>query len=157
MADDTIEGMHADLYALIVYLHADSNRDLLTGIVREELSINQLRLLDRLRGGRRHPTIANAAQMLHVTVAAASRIVDGLARKDLVRRESDESDYRAKRIVITEKGERVVNRLHAARLEHVERFTDELDDDERKQLRGALTVLLEREPIAACRPLAPPA
>lgn len=141
-----------DLYALVVYLHVSCNRDLLTAIGREELSFNQLQLLERLRAGRRRPTITQAASILHVTIAAASRMVDGLARRGLVRRETDDDNYRAKRITITDRGEEVIGRLHAARLEGVLNFTERLKPGERDKLHAALRPVLEREQIVTYRP-----
>jgi DNA-binding MarR family transcriptional regulator len=141
-----------DLYALVVYLHVSCNRDLLTAIGREELSFNQLQLLERLRAGRRRPTITQAASILHVTIAAASRMVDSLARRGLVHRETDDDNYRAKRIVITDRGEQVIARLHAARLDGVAAFTERLKAGERDQLHAALRPVLEREHITAYHP-----
>jgi DNA-binding MarR family transcriptional regulator len=148
--------LHADLYALVVYLHASCNGDLLDAIVHEQLSFGQLRLLERLRSGMR-PTIGQAAKIMHVSAAAASRIVDGLARRDLVHRIEDDNDYRAKRIVITEKGEAAIARLHACRYDQITAFAGELDPDEREQVERTLELLLKREQIRAFRPLAPAA
>lgn len=142
---------------MVVYLHADTNRDLLEGIVREQLSISQLILLEQLRGHHIRPTMRQAAALMRVSQAGASRIVAGLAERGLVTRAGDDHDYRAKRIAITARGEQVVASMHAARLEHVETFVGELDPDERRQLRATLQELLKREQIAAYRPLIPAA
>src|SRR4051794_255858 len=88
-----------ELYALVTYLHSSAHRDLLNAIAAEQLTFNQLQLLDYLR--RRHrPTLAQAAAVMHVTKGSASRAVEQLARRGLVRREPDERDNRAKRLVI---------------------------------------------------------
>jgi DNA-binding MarR family transcriptional regulator len=150
-----VDGVAGDLYALVVYLHASANRDLLDNVAREQLSFSQLMLLERLRGGRRRPTMRQVASYLNVSPAGASRIVDELARRGLVRREKDERDFRAKRVLITDRGEDVITRLHAARLERIATFAlDELDDEQRDRFARALAPLVERERIAACRPRA---
>lgn len=143
-----------DLYALVVYLHASCNRDLLDAIAAEQLSFNQLQLLERLRGGRRKPTMRQAAAQLHVTQAATTRLVDALARRGLVQREPDERDYRAKRVVITDRGEEVITRLHAARLDRIIAFAQGLSAGEREALERGLAKVVQRESIAACRPAA---
>lgn len=143
-----------ELYALVVYLHASANRDLLTAIAREELTFTQLALLDRLRGGRAKPTVRQAASMLDVSQPAASRLVHQLAVRGLVQREADERDTRVKRIAITDRGEAVIVRLHACRIEHVERFTHGLTVAQRQQLEQALADVTAREEIAAYRPAA---
>jgi DNA-binding MarR family transcriptional regulator len=152
MAEGAQPDLSSDLYALVVYLHASCNRDLLDAIAHEQLSFSQLQLLERLRSGRRRPTITQAAAMMHVSQAAASRNVDGLARRGLVLREVDDDNFRTKRLVITERGEQAIARLHAVRLAQIDTFTAQLAPDERDQLRATLTKLLEREQIAAYRP-----
>jgi DNA-binding MarR family transcriptional regulator len=142
-----------DLYALVVYLHSSCNRDLLEAIGREQLSFSQLRLLERLRGGHMHPTVRQAAALIDVRPNTASELVDSLARRGLVRREPDDNDYRAKRITVTQRGEGVIGRLHAARQGGILRFTEELTAKERQQLHAGLRPLLKHEQIAACRPL----
>lgn len=140
-----------NLYALVTYLQTSYNRELLDAIAREQLTFTQLQLLERLRGGYK-PTIRQVATILHVTPAGASRIVEGLARRGLVLRETAEADGRAKRVSITPRGEEVFPRLHAARLDRIQAFARDLSDEERKQLDRALSKLAERDPIAACRP-----
>lgn len=154
MTDETpAPDISDDLYALVVYLHASSNHDLLEAIGREQLSFSQLQLLERLRAGRMKPTIRQAAAMIQVRPNTASELVDTLARRGLVRRDQDDNDYRAKRITITERGEEVITRLHAARQGSIVMFTEQLAAKEREQLHAALGPLLERDQIAACRPL----
>lgn len=152
MADDEAPDLTGDLYALVVYLHASCNRDLLDAIGREQLSYNQLQLLDQLRGGRRRPTVRQAAAMIHLTPQGASRLADHLAQEGLIQRELDDDDYRAKRLVITEKGERVIARLHAARLDVIANFAEQLPADEAESLHAGLRPLLEHDHIAAFRP-----
>lgn len=144
-----------DLYALVHYLHVDCHQDLLDAIAREQLSFSQLQLLERLRRGGYHPTIRQAAALMHISVGAASRGVEALAQRGLVRREGHERDERAKRVVITDRGAEVITRLHAARLDGVAAVNESLTDPERRQLRKALEPLRERtDPY---RPKPPPA
>lgn len=136
------------LYAFVLYLHASCNRDLLEAIIRERIGFSALILLERLRGGHRRPTIRQAAALMHVSTSGASRIVDALAREGLVTRESDDDDYRSKRILITERGEEVVGRLHAIRREQIRSFAEQLDDEE----RAGLERVCRRPEIAALLP-----
>jgi DNA-binding MarR family transcriptional regulator len=140
-----------DLYALVAYLHASCNRDLLDAIAREQLSFSQLQLLERLRGAWRSPTIGQAAALMHVSRAGASRIVDGLARRGMVQRQADEADYRAKRIRITERGEEAIKRLHAPRRAAIEAFVESLAPGAREQLQAALRLVLQREQVSTYR------
>lgn len=157
MADAETPGVADNLYALTVYLHAGCNRDLLDAIHAEEISLSQLQLLDRLRSGRRRPNVAQAARLIHRSPAGTSRLVDELARRGLIRREGDEGDFRSKRLVITDRGEQVIARLHAARYDQVVAFTEELEPDERDQLQAALVQVLSRNEISQYRPQPVPA
>lgn len=81
------------------------------------------------------------AEALGVSVATASRTVDALASRELVRRESDPSDARAVRVAATARGRRehMVRRERFVRA--LERLLDELPDRERRQLATSLESL----------------
>lgn len=143
-----------DLYSLVSHVHESCNRDLLDAIAREELSFSQLQLLERLRTGMR-PTVRQAAAILHVSCAGASRMIDSLARRGLVRREADDRDFRAKRLEITDRGLEAIQRLHAARLEGIQAFTRRLHPDDQKRLQTAIRRTMGRDELAARRPPRP--
>ena len=57
-----------------------------------------------------------------------------------------------KRISLTEAGRTASRRLNAARLNGLQRFTENLNENERSKLATALEALLQRDEVAACRP-----
>ena len=57
-----------------------------------------------------------------------------------------------KRVCLTDGGRTVIRRLNAARLSGLEQFAQTLTAAERRSLASALSRLLEREDVAACRP-----
>lgn len=140
-----------DLYGLVTYLGAAGHRELLHAIAREELSYSQIVLLDELAEGRR-PTIREAAMMMHLAPHSGSRIVAQLARRGLVRREEDDGSYRTKRVVITDRGRRALDRLHAARRDAIEAFSQQLEPAKRSQLQTAIRSCVDREHLAAHEP-----
>jgi DNA-binding MarR family transcriptional regulator len=81
------------------------------------------------------------AEALGVSVATASRTVDTLEARGLVRRETDPVDARAVRVAPTARG----RREHAARrarfVDALERLMDELSEHERRQLAESLETL----------------
>ena len=79
-------------------------------------------------------------------------MVDDLVRRGFAQRHEDEEDRRMKRVCLTEGGRTVIRRLNAARLNGLEQFSKTLTTTERRSLAHALSHLLEREDIAACRP-----
>jgi DNA-binding MarR family transcriptional regulator len=141
----------ADLYALIVYLHKNCNSDLFEAVGALELTLTQIKLLHHLEEAERDLTLKEGAELVHVSLPAASRLVDDLVRRGFVERNEDHEDRRMKRVRVTGSGRSVIRQLNAARLTGLESFTKTLTGAERRALAQALSKLLEREDVAACR------
>jgi DNA-binding MarR family transcriptional regulator len=141
-----------DLYALIVFLHKNCNADLFEAVGALELSLSQIKLLHHLEDQPRELSLKEAAEVVHVSMPAASRMVDDLVRRGFALRREDDDDRRMKRVALTENGRAAIRRLNAARLSGLEQFATHLSTPERQSLANALTHLLERDDIAACRP-----
>jgi DNA-binding MarR family transcriptional regulator len=97
--------------------------------------------------------IGSLAKHLGVTMATASRTVDALVARDLVRREPDPEDARAVRVVLTARGRREHDVRYERFLRALERLSDDLSEVERRQLADALETLgrLFAEPEAHAR------
>lgn len=142
----------ADLYALVAHLHKNCNADLLEAVGTLELSLTQIKLLHHLDEAVHELTLKQGAELVHVSLPAASRMVDDLVRRGLVERHEDVEDRRMKRVSITRDGRAVVDRLTAARLSGMEQFVEGLSAGERRMLEEALSKLLARPEVAASRP-----
>lgn len=141
-----------DLYALVVYLHKNCNADLFEAVGSLELTLTQIKLLHNLEDTSRALTLKEAAELVHVSLPAASRTVDDLVRRGFVLRHEDVEDRRMKRVELTEPGRAVIRRLNGARLSGLEQFAETLTITERRKLAAALAKLLERPDVAVCRP-----
>jgi len=141
-----------DLYAVVVYLHKNCNADLFEAVGALELTLTQIKLLHHLEEAERELTLKDAAELVHVSLPAASRTVDELVRRGFVERREDAEDRRMKRVRLTDDGRSVIRRLNAARLSGLIDFTESLTDTERVTLSAALSALLSRDDVAACRP-----
>lgn len=144
--------MAAELYALVVYLHKNCNSDLFEAVGALDLSLSQIKLLHHLDDAPDELTLKQGAELVRVSLPAASRLVDDLVRRGFVERNEDAQDRRMKRIRLTDDGRSVIRRLNAARLSGLEDFTLSLTEDERRALAQALDRLLARQDVAACRP-----
>jgi len=142
----------SDLYALVVYLHKNCNADLFEAVGALELTITQIKLLHHLDDASRELTLKEGAELVHVSLPAASRLVDDLVRRGLVERNEDTEDRRMKRVRLTDAGGAVIRKLNAARLSGLEQFTESLSDSEREPLARALATLVQRPDLAGCRP-----
>lgn len=145
-------GLAADLYALVVFLHKNCNADLFEALGTLDLTLTQVKLLHHLEDQPRELTLKEAAELVHVSLPAASRMVDDLVRRGFAQRREDDEDRRMKRVCLTDGGRTVIRRLNAARLSGLEQFAQTLNPSERRSLAQALSKLLEREDVAACRP-----
>jgi DNA-binding MarR family transcriptional regulator len=115
-----------DLYALVVYLHKNCNADLFEAVGAIELSLTQIKMLHHLEDAARELTLKEGAELVGVSLPAASRMVDDLVRRGFVERHEDAADRRMKRVGLSK--------------------------SERQALARALALLLERPDVAACRP-----
>jgi DNA-binding MarR family transcriptional regulator len=93
-------------------------------------------------------TVKDLGEELGLSLASASRAVDGLVRRRLATRVEDPDDRRVRRVSLTSAGEAIADELMAARLAGLERFVDTLSADERRKLEAALEVLMERDDIS---------
>jgi DNA-binding MarR family transcriptional regulator len=148
----TRDDIATDLYALVVFLHKACNSDLFEAMGLLELTMTQIKLLHQLEDATRELTLKEAAELVPLSLPAASRTVDDLVRRGMVKRHEDVEDRRMKRISLTEAGRSVIRKVNAARLSGLEQFTETLNDDERRLLAGALSKLLLRDDVAVCRP-----
>ncbi len=141
-----------DLYAVVVFLHKNCNSDLFEAVGALELTLTQIKLLHHLEDAEQELTLKQGAELVHVSLPAASRMVDDLVRRGYVERNEDAEDRRMKRIRMTDDGRSVIRRLNAARLNGLEEFIQTLNTPERASLAKALGQLLQRDDVAACRP-----
>jgi DNA-binding MarR family transcriptional regulator len=148
----TTTDLAADLYALVVYLHKNCNSDLFEAVGALDLTLTQIKLLHHLEDADRELTLKEGAVLVHVSLPAASRMVDDLVRRGFVVRHEDQTDRRMKRISLTEPGRAVIRKLNAARLRGLQQFIETLTEAEREPVAAALGALLARDDVAACRP-----
>jgi DNA-binding MarR family transcriptional regulator len=147
-----VQAIAADLYALVHHLHKHCNADLFEAVGALELSLTQIKLLQHLEDCGRELTLKEAAEAGHVSLPAASRMVDDLFRRGYVERHEDAEDRRMKRVSLTADGRSVIAKLNAARLSGLEQFVESLSSTERRTLAEALAKLLVRPEVARFRP-----
>lgn len=140
-----------DLYALVIHLHKNCNSALFEAVGALDLTLTQIKLLHHLEEAAQPVTLKEGAELVKVSLPAASRTVDDLVRRGFAERHEDLEDRRMKRVSITDPGRAVIRQLNAARLSGLQEFTESLTDVERDRLAAALWKLLERPDVADCR------
>ena len=112
-------------------------------VVETDLSMSQLKAMYMV-GGCGTASVKSVAESLGLSVAAASRALDGLVQRGLMERRESAEDRRSRLLTLTDEGRGVVQRLMEARLAGLESFVATLQEDERAALTAALHPVLER-------------
>jgi len=81
---------------------------------------------------------------LDVTSAAASQMLERLVQQELILRTEDPEDRRGKQIVLTDKGDRVLEEGIRARQSWLDDLTETLSDSEKETIMGTLNILIDR-------------
>ena len=148
-----VRALSRQLGAFFLYLANTSNRDFLPETSELDLSLTQLKALFLIGARTEEPlSMKNLAEGLGLSFAATSRAVDALCKRGLMDRDEDADDRRVKRVSLTLKGRRAVDRLTAIRLAGVERLIETFSPDEREKLAEALEPILAREEIRRSLP-----
>jgi DNA-binding MarR family transcriptional regulator len=151
-AGTQIEELALDLYAVVIYLHKNCNSALFEAVGALDLTLTQIKLLHHLEEAETPLSLKEGAELVAISLPAASRTVDDLVRRGFAERHEDPDDRRMKRVSVTDDGRAVIRKLNAARLSGLQEFTETLTDVERDRLAAALGKLLERSDVADCRP-----
>jgi DNA-binding MarR family transcriptional regulator len=120
-----------------------SFRHLLCYARESGLSMSQLGALFHIhRMG--HSGVTDLGEHLGVTSPAASQMLDRLVEQGLILRTEDPSDRRAKQIVLTEEGLRVLEQSMPARQMWLQELAAALSDSEKASVTEALALITER-------------
>lgn len=88
-------------------------------------------------------TLAALARAEHVAPPTMTRIAAALAKDGLIELTPDERDGRAKRAVLTPKGQSLFDKARQRRLRVVERIVGALDAEDLKTMTAHVDILLE--------------
>ena len=84
------------------------------------------------------------ADLMQVSPAGASQMVERLVQQGLVRRVESPGDRRVRQVYLTEEGRRMVETSSAARQKWVEELTASLTDEQMALIGAAWRILTDR-------------
>jgi DNA-binding MarR family transcriptional regulator len=119
-----------------------SMRSMIRYMKENDLSASQIGALFQIHHGRSN--ISDLAERLGITTAAASQMLERLVQQDIIRRSEDPEDRRAKRLVLTEKGQRILRESIQIRRGWLEELASALSFNEKQQVIAAMRLLIER-------------
>ena len=138
-----------DLYAMFFTLNQRVSRDLFQMLADMGLSITQFKMLHLLARERDDELSVKAlGDQFGLSLAAASRAVDGLHQRGYVERVECPADRRVKRVHLTDAGRSAIRELHATNISLLAEFTATLDESQRRALSDAIAPLLAQLDIA---------
>ena len=129
----------------IRFLTQSAGNQFVQAVEEAGLSLTQLKAMHVLAGADEDLSTGGLADRLGgLSLPTLSRAVDSLVQRGYVKRAEDTEDRRIKRLRLTAKGHKTIDRLIAIRAAELEAGLEALTDDEREQLARALEPILAR-------------
>ena len=133
------------LGAFIRFLSQSAGNQFVQAVEEAGLSLTQLKAMHVLAAADEELSTGGLAQRLGgLSLPTLSRAVDSLVQRGYVKRTEDTEDRRIKRLRLTAKGRKTIDRLIEIRAAELEAGLETLTDDEREQLARALEPILAR-------------
>ena len=127
------------------FLTQSAGNEFVQAVEDAGLSLTQLKAMHVLAGSDEQLSLNGLSERLGgLSLPTLSRAVDALVQRGYVRRAEDAADRRVKRLSLTAKGRRTIERLIEIRVGEFETVLETLTDDERERLAHALEPILER-------------
>ena len=127
------------------FLTQSAGNEFVQAVEDAGLSLTQLKAMHVLAGSDEQLSLNGLSERLGgLSLPTLSRAVDALVQRGYVRRAEDAADRRVKRLSLTAKGGRTIDRLIEIRVGEFETVLETLTDDERERLAHALEPILER-------------
>ncbi len=106
------------------------------------LSISQVGAMFEITRGR--DNVSDVGDALGISIAAASQMLERLVQLGLVTRTEDPQDRRVKKLVMTDKGRRVLRESMEARQGWLEDLVSTLSPAEKQQVAAAVELLIDK-------------
>ena len=129
----------------IRFLTQSAGNQFVQAVEEAGLSLTQLKALHVLAGADEDLSTGGLAERLGgLSLPTLSRAVDSLVQRGYVKRTEDADDRRIKRLRLTAKGRKTIDRLIEIRSAELESALETLSDEEREALARAIEPILER-------------
>ena len=119
-----------------------SMRSMILYMKENDLSMSQVGALFQIHHGRSN--VSDLGEGLGISIAAASQMLERLVQQGLIVRSEDPDDRRVKKLVLTDKGCRVMQESVRARQEWLAELVSSLAPAEKERIAAALQIMIER-------------
>jgi len=127
------------------FLTESAGSEFIQAVEEAGLSLTQLKAMHVLAAADEDLSLNGLSEQLGgLSLPTLSRAIDALAQRGYVKREEDAEDRRIKRLRLTAKGRKTIDRLIDIRVAVLEKVLETLTDEERDRLARALEPILDR-------------
>jgi DNA-binding MarR family transcriptional regulator len=134
----------AEVLAQLMRLcYRNSSPELFRRLGELDLSLTQVKTLHVLQADA-EVTVKEVAALLHMSLPAMSRSLDGLVQRGYVERLESDRDRRARFVRLLPAGRAVLENIEQARVSALEDIIATLSDEERAALHATLLPIVER-------------
>jgi DNA-binding MarR family transcriptional regulator len=119
-----------------------SMRGLILYLKASDLSMSQIGALFQINRGRSN--VSDLGEGLGISKAAASQMLERLVQQELILRSEDPLDRRVKKLVLTDKGSRLIQQSVQVRQDLLEDLVSTLSEDEKIQITAAVKIMIEK-------------
>jgi DNA-binding MarR family transcriptional regulator len=134
----------AEVLAQLMRLcYRNSSPELFRRLGELDLSLTQVKTLHLLQADA-DVTVKEVAGLLHMSLPAMSRSLDGLVQRGYAERLESEHDRRARLVRLLPAGRAVLEEIEQARVSALEEIIGTLSDEERAALHATLLPIVER-------------
>lgn len=107
-----------------------------------DLSMSQVAALFQINRGRSN--VSDLGEGLGISMAAASQMLERLVQQGLILRSEDPEDRRVKKLVLTDKGCRIIRESVQARQGWLKEMVTTLTPSEKEQIEAAAKVMINK-------------
>jgi DNA-binding MarR family transcriptional regulator len=127
------------------FLTQSAGNEFVQAVEEAGLSLTQLKAMHVLAATDEDLSLNGLAERLGgLSLPTLSRAIDALVQRGYVKRAEDAEDRRIKRLALTAKGRKTIDRLIEIRVAGLEAVLETLTDAERARLARALEPILEK-------------
>ena len=127
------------------FLTQSAGNEFVQAVEEAGLSLTQLKAMHVLAAADEDLSLNGLAERLGgLSLPTLSRAIEALVQRGYVKRAEDADDRRIKRLRLTAKGRKTIDRLIQIRAAEFEAVLETLTDEERDRLARALEPILER-------------
>ena len=136
------DAFESTLYRWVAIFMRRSMRSFIHYTKESGLSMSQIGALFHIYRGA--SGVSDIGDDLGITSAAASQMLENLVRQQLILRSENQRDRRVKQLVLTDKGQRILQESAHARQGWLEDLAKKLSPNEKEQVQAALLILIDK-------------